>query len=54
MSVDSQVDGGPASSIECDWAAPNDSASTGANGDGSLTKSDLQPGTYSCEIVIDP
>ena len=54
VSVDSQVDGGTASTIECDWAAPNDGASTGANGDGSLTKSDLQPGTYSCEIVIDP
>jgi hypothetical protein len=54
VSVDSQVDGGTASTIECDWAAPNASASTGANGDGSLTKNDLQPGTYSCEIVIDP
>ena len=58
VSVDSQVDGGTASTIECvdDAAPPNSvaSGSTAANGDGSATASDLQPGTYTCTIVIDP
>jgi Prealbumin-like fold domain len=54
VSVDSQVDGGTASTINCDWGAPNNSGATGTNGDGSLTKNDLEPGTYSCTIVIDP
>ncbi len=30
------------------------SGSTDANGDGSLTRIDLEPGTYSCTVVIDP
>jgi Prealbumin-like fold domain len=50
MSVDSQIDGGTASTIDCVLA----SGSTGANGDGSVTVNDLEPGTYSCEVVIDP
>jgi prealbumin domain-containing protein len=50
VSVDSQVDGGTASTIDCVVA----SGSTGANGDGSLTASDLEPGTYTCTIVVDP
>jgi Prealbumin-like fold domain len=50
VSVDSQVDGGTASTIDCVL----DSASTGPNGDGSLTLSDLMPGTYVCTVVIDP
>ena len=50
VSVDSQVDGGTASTIDCVL----DSASTGPNGDGSLTLSDLVPGTYVCTVVIDP
>jgi hypothetical protein len=50
VSVDSQVDGGTASTIDCVL----DSASTGPNGDGSLTLSDLAPGTYTCTVVIDP
>jgi uncharacterized surface anchored protein len=50
VSVDSQVDGGTASTIDCTVA----SGSTGANGDGSVTASDLEPGTYTCTIVIDP
>lgn len=55
VSVDSQVDGGTASTIDCDAAAdPPFEATTGANGDGSLTKSNLQPGTFVCTIVIDP
>jgi len=30
------------------------SGSTGANGDGSTSASDLKPGTYTCTVVIDP
>lgn len=55
VSVDSQIDGGTASTIDCDAAAdPPFEATTGATGDGSLTKSNLQPGTYVCTIIIDP
>jgi hypothetical protein len=54
VSVDSQIDGGTASTIVCDGAT----ASTGANGDGSLTVSDLLPTaptvTLTCEITVDP
>jgi Prealbumin-like fold domain len=54
VSVDSQIDGGTASTIVCDGA----SASTGPNGDGSLTVSDLLPTaptvTLTCEITVDP
>jgi len=55
VSVDSQVDGGTASTIDCTPLDPaGDDASTDADGDGSLTLSDLQPGTYVCEVVVDP
>lgn len=50
VSVDSQVDGGTSSTIDCDGVT----ASTGTNGDGSLTRTDLEPGTYTCTIVVDP
>jgi len=50
VSVDSQVDGGTASTIDCGAGI----VSTGPNGDGSTTRSDLPPGTYTCTIVIDP
>lgn len=50
VTVDSQVDGGTASTITCDGSV----ATTDPNGDGSLALSDLEPGTYNCEIVIDP
>lgn len=50
VSVDSQVDGGTASTIDCGVA----SGGTGSNGDGSLTVSNLPPGTYTCVVVIDP
>jgi Prealbumin-like fold domain len=54
VSVDSQIDGGTASTIVCDGAT----ASTGPNGDGSLTVSDLLPTdptvTLTCEITVDP
>jgi hypothetical protein len=54
VSVDSQIAGGTASVIDCD----GDTASTGANGDGSLTVTDLEPTdpavTLTCTIVVDP
>jgi hypothetical protein len=54
VSVDSQVDGGTASEIDCD----GETASTGANGDGSLTVEDLEPTapgvTLSCTVIVDP
>jgi hypothetical protein len=50
VSVNSQVDGGTSSTIDCVVA----SGSTGANGDGSVTASDLEPGTYVCTVVVDP
>jgi hypothetical protein len=52
LSVDSQVDGGTASTIDC--GQPNPPASTGANGDGSVTRNNLEPGTYVCTVVVDP
>jgi hypothetical protein len=49
VSVNSQVDGGTSSTVTgCV------SFTTGANGDGSGTASDLEPGTYTCTVVIDP
>jgi hypothetical protein len=50
VSVDSQVDGGTASTIDCGAGV----VSTGPNGDGSTSRNDLVPGTYTCTIVIDP
>jgi hypothetical protein len=50
LSVNSQVDGGTASTIDCDGVT----GSTGGNGDGSLTRLDLAPGTSTCVIVVDP
>ncbi len=52
VSVDSQIDGGTASTIDCGDAT--DPVETGANGDGSKSKVDLEPGTYTCVVVIDP
>ncbi|GAA0691594.1 hypothetical protein GCM10009104_18150 [Marinobacterium maritimum] len=60
VSVDSQVDGGTASTIKCvkgtDPAAGDVVASgaTAANGDGSATANDLLPGYYTCTIYVDP
>jgi hypothetical protein len=56
VSVDSQVDGGTASSIDCVNSSNVSvaSGSTGANGDGSASATDLEPDTYTCTIVIDP
>ena len=52
LSVDSQVDGGTASTIDC--GQPNPPASTGPDGDGSVTRNNLPPGTYTCVVVEDP
>ena len=59
VSVDSQVDGGTASSIVCTDSDGNVSnGSTGANGDGALTVDDLLPTdptvTLTCQITVDP
>lgn len=56
VSVDSQVDGGTASTISCVDGAANTiaSGSTGANGDGSASANNLTPDTYVCTIVVDP
>lgn len=56
VNVDSQVNGGTSSTIVCKDAGDNTvaSGSTGANGDGSASASDLEPGTYTCTVVIDP
>jgi hypothetical protein len=50
VSVDSQVNGGTASTIDCGAGV----VSTGPNGDGSTSLNDLEPGTYVCTVVIDP
>jgi Prealbumin-like fold domain len=54
VSVDSQVDGGTASTVECVEADPDPDMTTGENGDGELALSDLAPQTLTCTIVIDP
>ena len=51
VSVDSQVPGGTASQINC---GPDGSASTGTNGDGSLSIPNKEPGVITCTITIDP
>jgi hypothetical protein len=50
VSVNSQVDGGTASTIDCGAGV----VSTGTNGDGSTSRNNLPPGTYTCTIVVDP
>jgi hypothetical protein len=50
ITVDSQVDGGTSSTIDCDGVL----GSTDANGDGSVSRTDLPPGTYNCTVVVDP
>lgn len=56
VSVDSQVDGGTASTISCVNSSSTEiaSGSTGTTGDGSATASNLLPGTYTCTVVVDP
>jgi Prealbumin-like fold domain len=48
--VNSQVNGGTASSIDCDGVT----GSTGPNGDGQVARQDLEPGLYHCEVLVDP
>ncbi len=52
VTINSQVDGGTASTVTCTPDGP--SGSTGANGDGTFSDTNLTPGTYTCTIVIDP
>ena len=52
VSVNSQVDGGTASTVTCTPAGP--SGSSGGNGDFSGTTTDLAPGVYTCVIDVDP
>jgi Prealbumin-like fold domain len=56
VSVNSQIDGGTASTIVCTGPGGGTVASgtTGANGDGSASATNLAPGTYTCTVVIDP
>jgi hypothetical protein len=52
VTINSQVDGGTASTVACTPDGP--SGSTGANGDGTFSDTNLVPGTYTCTVVIDP
>jgi hypothetical protein len=52
ITVNSQIDGGTASSINCGDAG--DPVLTGPDGDGSKAKLNLPPGTYNCTVVVDP
>ena len=55
VAVDSQVNGGTASTISCVQGTTTvASGSTGANGDGSASATNLPPGTYVCTVVVDP
>src|SRR5215217_2937867 len=50
VSVDSRVDGGTKSTIDCGAGV----VPTGQGGDGSTTRNNLEPGTYTCTVVVDP
>jgi hypothetical protein len=56
VSVDSQVNGGTASTIECkdQNGTVVASGSTSGSGDGSAGAGNLPPGTYTCTVVVDP
>ncbi len=55
VSVDSQIEGGTNSTIDCTPLDPaGNDFTTPATGDGSHSVNDLEPGTYTCEVVIDP
>jgi hypothetical protein len=57
VTVNSQVDGGTASTIDCHPAPGVDQtipATAPDNGDGSYSMNNLEPGTYNCEIYVDP
>ncbi len=53
VSVNSQVNGGTASTIQC-VPGMMSATSTGSDGDGSVTLSNLMPGTYTCTVIVDP
>ena len=50
ITVHSQVDGGTASTIDCDGTV----SVTDEHGNGGQTHNDLEPGTYTCTVVVDP
>jgi Prealbumin-like fold domain len=52
VTINSQVDGGTASSVSCTNGGP--SGTTGPNGDGTFTTTGLLPNTYVCTVVVDP
>ena len=54
VSVDSQIDGGTFSSIVCDVDGSDEVSLDDELDDPSVTIEDLQPGTYTCVVVIDP
>jgi hypothetical protein len=57
VSVNSQVEGGTSSTITCTDSENKTIAgpkSTGENGDGSVSATDLLPGEYTCTVNIDP
>jgi hypothetical protein len=55
VSVDSQVPGGTNSTIDCEPPVGDPPPTpTAANGDGSLTLNNKEPGTYTCTVVVDP
>jgi hypothetical protein len=56
VSIDSQVNGGTASTIDCELPVgnPPNPTTTEENRDGSLTLSDKEPGTCTCTIMVDP
>ncbi len=55
VTVDSQIPGGTDSQITCTPpGAPSGAHDTDATGDGGVALTDLEPGTYTCVVVIDP
>ena len=54
VTVNSQVDGGTASTIDCHPNVAGVDATTAANGDGSYSMTDLLPETYTCVVFVDP
>ena len=55
VTLNSQVDGGTFSSVDCEpTAADPDLPLTSGNGDGTVTIPNLRPDTYVCTVVIDP
>jgi hypothetical protein len=56
VTVNSQVPGGTASTIDCGAGVvnTNNTPDDPNRGDGSTTRTDLPPGTYTCKVVVDP